>query len=140
MRALLFCALSVLLLACAPRPLQAADPTPAPAVDERLSAVGQWAFSLENPGGGAPLAGTMTISPDGSGRIAVPSQGVDAAVERGRLEHNGAAFSWSGRFSSPMGPLSFTMRGEVDGDRLTARNELAGLGSFRMTGERQRQG
>lgn len=128
--------------ACAPRPAEvataASDP---PALDasglEASPAVGTWAFSMDNPMGGAALAGTLVIAPDGTGRIAVPSQGIDSAVQRGALEARGSAFVWRGEIGSPMGPLAFVMRGEVEGDRLTGRNELAGLGSFRLEAERR---
>lgn len=127
------------LAACAPGQANVVTAEPAPTGLEMATpaAVGTWDFRMDNPEGGGALTGTLTINPDGSGRIAVPQQRIDAPVQDGALEAEGGAFTWRGRVASPMGPLGFNLRGEVNGDRMTAQNELAGVGTVALTATRQ---
>lgn len=129
----------LVLTAFAPRPSEIPPPFATDAT-AAASVVGSWAFTMDRPGGGDPLSGTMVIAADGGGRIEVPSLHLNSNVDNGRLEHDGEAFTWSGRTGSPLGSLDFTIHGEVAGDRMRAQSELAGLGTVNLTATRQAEG
>jgi len=106
-------------------------------VEAAVAPTGYWTITLTSSKG-TQVDGTMTIRPDGSGHIRVPSRRLDAPIRDGHIEDRGGAFTWTGALGTPIGRFDFQLAGHVNGDRLTGESEVQHLGTFSVEALRDR--
>lgn len=123
---------AALLAGCAPRIQEDRRPLPMPELP--AGAVGTWDFWMWDEHGNV-TDGRMTIEADGTGRMQIPQQGLDAAVD-GQLQLEGHSFIWRGSLATEMGRFPFVLTGEAGSEEMTGENEAEGFGTLQVSAQR----
>jgi hypothetical protein len=115
-----------------PTPTSVSTTTEAPAASAVGTIAGKWDVTLMTPGGEFPAS--ASFAEDG-GKVTgtFGSQMGEIAVS-GTIE--GRAFKLSMTAQTPQGPMEVTMTGDVDGDAIKGKAEIAGMGQMEWTGKR----
>jgi hypothetical protein len=99
------------------------------------SIAGKWDVTLMTPGGEFPANASFT---EDGGKVTgtFGSQMGEIAVN-GTVE--GHAFKLTMTAQTPQGPMEVTMTGDIDGDALKGKAEVAGMGQMEWTAKRAKQ-
>lgn len=100
---------------------------------------GAWDFTATQIDGDDTLTGTLTIGEErDASRIAL-SDGSDSPLVIDELDVTNANFILKGAVQTDNGPLSLSLAGSINGDEMSAEAEVEGLGTYALTGMRQRE-
>jgi hypothetical protein len=113
----------------------AASTTTAGSTTTGVGLAGKWDVTLMTPGGEFPANASFTE--EGGKVTGTFGSQIGEVPVSGTLE--GHAFKLTMTAQTPQGPMEVTMTGDVDGDAIKGKAEIAGMGQMEWTAKRAKQ-